>query len=78
MNVTFKPWSRRLAWALPMIALLAGCDDDDVRLTYGHVTVRDPDRPVVFRDEDAHACLLWIGGRRLGGRPAGLFCRLKF
>jgi len=21
-----KPWSRRLAWALPMIALLAGCD----------------------------------------------------
>jgi len=26
MNVTFKPWSRRLAWALPMFALLAGCD----------------------------------------------------
>ena len=26
MNVTLKPWSRRLAWALPMIALLAGCD----------------------------------------------------
>ena len=26
MNVTLNPWSRRLAWALPMIALLAGCD----------------------------------------------------
>ncbi|MGL6089784.1 MAG: transglycosylase, partial [Pseudomonas paracarnis] len=26
MNVTFKPWGRRLAWALPMFALLAGCD----------------------------------------------------
>ena len=26
MNVTSKRWSRRLAWALPMIALLAGCD----------------------------------------------------
>ncbi|CRM17384.1 MULTISPECIES: murein transglycosylase A [Pseudomonas] len=26
MNVTVKPWGRRLAWALPMIALLAGCD----------------------------------------------------
>ena len=26
MNVTLKPWSRRLAWALPIIALLAGCD----------------------------------------------------
>ena len=26
MNVTLKTWSRRLAWALPMIALLAGCD----------------------------------------------------
>jgi len=26
MNVTLKSWSRRLAWALPMIALLAGCD----------------------------------------------------
>ncbi len=26
MSLTLKPWSRRLAWALPMIALLAGCD----------------------------------------------------
>ena len=26
MNVTFNPWGRRLAWALPMFALLAGCD----------------------------------------------------
>ena len=26
MNVTEKRWSLRLAWALPMIALLAGCD----------------------------------------------------
>ena len=26
MNITLKPWSRRLAWALPMIVLLAGCD----------------------------------------------------
>lgn len=26
MNLTLKHWSRRLAWALPMIALLAGCD----------------------------------------------------
>ncbi|MGH8411609.1 MAG: transglycosylase, partial [Pseudomonas sp.] len=25
MNTRFKPW-RRLVWALPMIALLAGCD----------------------------------------------------
>jgi len=26
MNLTLKHWSRRLAWALPMFALLAGCD----------------------------------------------------
>jgi len=26
MSFTLKPWSRRLAWALPMFALLAGCD----------------------------------------------------
>ena len=26
MNVISKHWSRRLVWALPMIALLAGCD----------------------------------------------------
>jgi len=26
MSVMLKRWSRRLVWALPMIALLAGCD----------------------------------------------------
>ncbi|MFO2462099.1 MltA domain-containing protein [Pseudomonas sp. 15FMM2] len=26
MNITLNPWSRRLAWTLPMLALLAGCD----------------------------------------------------
>ena len=26
MNIALKPWSRRLAWALPMIVMLAGCD----------------------------------------------------
>ena len=26
MTITLKPWSRRLAWALPLVALLAGCD----------------------------------------------------
>ncbi|RZA07868.1 MAG: hypothetical protein EOP02_37020, partial [Proteobacteria bacterium] len=26
MKSLVRPWSRRLAWALPMLALLAGCD----------------------------------------------------
>ena len=49
MNVTLKPWSRRLALALPMIALLAGCDAG-----------KDTDKEVAKEEAKPHAVATYV------------------
>ncbi len=49
MNVTFKPWGRRLAWALPMFALLAGCDAG-----------KDTDKEVAQEPTKPHAVATYV------------------
>jgi len=53
-TINRRTWPGDWGWGLSPFwpeTLLVGCDDNDVRLTYGQVTVRDPDRPVVFRED---------------------------
>ena len=49
MNITLKPWSRRLVWALPMIALLAGCDAG-----------KDADKEVAKEEAKPHAVATYV------------------